>query len=289
MAGTSVKGNHQHGHVGGDRQGQLGAAEHLDIDDGEAPEQRGADDQKRAEIERLEPGPQDHQRAEEADDDRRPAPPAEHLAEHQGAEQRGEQRGGEGERGGAGNGCQRQADEEGQHGEDVEDRAQQMQAQFLRVEQAGALAHQQGQDHDQAEHIAEEGHLGGGHALCRIADGGVHGGEHRRRQHHQQARAGDRREAAAEGRSGAHDRKQSSHAAQPLSVSRLRGKCGQGWLFIGALPRPMDLPPFICRAAPGPWARSAMSVARRRWWARWPFRSGSRCGSSRGSGSGCSC
>ena len=68
-------------------------------DDRQAPEQRGADHQHRAEIERLNPGPQDHDRAHKPADDSRPAPPAEHLAEQQGAEQRGEQRRGERQRG----------------------------------------------------------------------------------------------------------------------------------------------------------------------------------------------
>ena len=56
--------------------------------------------------------PQDDERAEEADEDRGPPAPAEHLAQEQRAEECREQRRGEGERRGARDRRHRQADEE---------------------------------------------------------------------------------------------------------------------------------------------------------------------------------
>ena len=110
--------------------------------------------------------------------DGRPAPPTEHLAEEEGAQEGGEERASEGECGGAGQRSERQADEEGQHGEHVEHRTQHVEADALGVEQAKTVAHEQGKDHNEAEDVAEEGHLHGRKMLAGVADGGVHGREH---------------------------------------------------------------------------------------------------------------
>ena len=58
----------------------------------QAPQQRGDDDQQGAGIERLEAGTEDHEGADEAARDGRPAPPTEHLAEEERAEEGGEER-----------------------------------------------------------------------------------------------------------------------------------------------------------------------------------------------------
>ena len=168
---------------------ELGAAEHLDVDQRQAPQQRGDDDQQGAGIERLEAGTEDHEGANEAARDGSPAPPTKHLAEEEGAQEGGEERASEGECGGAGQRSEREADEEGEHGEHVEHRTQHVEADALGVEEAKTVAHEQGKDHNEAENVAEEGHLHGRKTLAGVADGGVHGREHDGREQHQQAGA----------------------------------------------------------------------------------------------------
>ena len=249
---------------------ELGAAEDLDVDDGHAPQQRGADHQQRAGVERLDARPQDDQRAEEAAQDRRPAPPAEHLAEKQGAEQRREQRRREGQRGRPRQRRQRQADEERQHRHDVEHGAQHMQAEPLGVEQARPMAHQQGQDHHQAADVAEEGDLHRRQVLGRVADRRVHGREHDGAEHHQEAGTGNRRQAAISAQQGgcARERQEGTHRAHAYALCRCATTSPAVWqLFAtGRLvisPGP-HRPVFNTPAAPALWARSAASAARRR-------------------------
>ena len=105
-----------------------------------------------------------------------------------------------------------------------------MQAEPLGVEQAQAVADEQGQDHHQPEHVAEERDLDRRQVLGRVADGRVHGREHDGAQHHQETGTGDRREAvdAVEQGGGAHEREEGSHAAQALRASRPVNKTAAG-------------------------------------------------------------
>ncbi len=173
---------------------ELGAAQHLDVDHGDAPQQRREEHQQRAGVDHLQTGPQDDERADKADKNRRPAAPAEHLAQEQRAEQRREQRCGEGERGRPRYRGHRQADEEAHHRHRIDDGAQQVQAELLRMKQARPVAHEQRGDHHQTEQVAKEGDLEARQVLGGIADGGVHGGEQQRAEHHQQTALRHRRQ-----------------------------------------------------------------------------------------------
>ena len=101
----------------------------------------------------------------------------------------------------------------------------------LGVEEAEPVAHEQGRDHDQAEQVAEEGHLDGRQMLGGVPDGGVHGGEHAACR----APSAAQPRVTAEGPGsvlsrgyGAHEREELSHVAQayPLRGPPTRRRCG---------------------------------------------------------------
>jgi hypothetical protein len=141
------------------------------------PHRGGEQHQQRPGLDRSETGTQDHQRPGKTDGHGRDPAHADHLAEDDHRQQRREQRRGEGQRRHLRQRDHRQGGEEGEHGHDVEQAAQEVQAPTLGSQRLRPVANEPGQQRQNREEVAEKRDLERVQPVPDLADASMHGGE----------------------------------------------------------------------------------------------------------------